>query len=87
MYPPTYRVVEVAFPQRDWLVLNAAESGKRTRAFASHERKLAKHRKRLLSKRTRDKAFIEIEADKKLSDKDRSVLRTFYIQNVLAPGG
>jgi len=80
IYPPTFRILEIAFPSEDWRSL---DDDRREEA----ERKIVRYRRALLDPKRRGKAVEDIGKDRKLSDADRSDLAGFYVRNVLASSG
>lgn len=76
VYPPSLRIVEVAFPGVDWVGLSGAEAGKR-------DRRLSAYRKALLDPAKRDAACAKIAADGALTGEQRAELSAFYMTNVL----
>lgn len=80
VYPPTLRIVEVAFPGTDWHALSAEESGKRTRRLTSYRRDL-------LNPAKREATVAKLAADRALTDAQRADLSAFYVTHVLAVRG
>lgn len=79
VYPPSLRILEVAYPEVDWHALSAEESGKRTR-------RLSAYRRDLLNPAKREAACAKIAGDPALTSAQRDELTRFYLSNVLTVG-
>lgn len=94
VYPPSLRVLEVAYPDRDWKSLDSYEVGRRRRtetraanAVVARDKLMARYRKGLLSSKTRDATVAKISSDAKLDEEMREELSDFYLMNVLCASG
>jgi DNA polymerase elongation subunit (family B) len=75
-YPPTLRIVHVAFPRRDWVSLAGEIARKR-------DNRIRKFRKGILDPAKRAETFAAIKKDATLTFEQREDLRRFYLTNVL----
>ncbi len=78
VYPPSLRILEVAFPDFDWASLDSSVTRRRDREARIAANRLGRYRKRILSPRSRERAISDVRGDAKLSGEARATLEALY---------